>query len=93
MEHRPPQPYREEPERTDHRSRHAPRHQAPSQTAHWTRTLGALAPLVIGEVVKDPEKKWRFIRIASVALAVLNEGSYAYRVNQERREREAGVER
>ncbi len=59
----------------------------------WTRTLGALAPLIIGEVVKDQEKRWRFIRIASVALAVLNEGTYAYRVKQERHERHANERR
>jgi type IV secretory pathway TrbF-like protein len=49
--------------------------------------------LVIGELVQDPAKKWRFIRVASVALAVLNEGSFAYRVHQERKEREDDQER
>jgi len=39
-------------------------------------------------LVKEPEKKWRFIRDASVALAVINEASYAYQVQQERRERD-----
>ena len=84
MEPRAAQPHHEYEQRESHQSRHHP----PSAVGHWTRTLGALTPLVIGELVKDPEKKWRFIRIASVALAVLNEGSYAYRVQQERRERD-----
>jgi hypothetical protein len=58
-----------------------------SPVGHWTRTVGALVPLVIGELVKEPEKKWRFIRIATVALAVINEAHYAHRVQQKRRER------
>ena len=45
-------------------------------------------PLVIGEVVKEPDKKWRFIRIASVAMAAINEASYAYQVQKERKERD-----
>jgi hypothetical protein len=47
-----------------------------------------LVPLVVGEVVKEPDKRWRFIRIASVAMAVINEASYAYQVQKERDERE-----
>jgi hypothetical protein len=70
-----------------------PRHRPPSAIGHWTRTLGALVPLVIGELVEDPKKKWRFIRVASVALAVINEASYAYAVQQDRRDREARRER
>lgn len=35
--------------------------------------LTTLAPLVIGELVKDPEKRWRYIRIASVIGAALGE--------------------
>jgi hypothetical protein len=84
MEPRAPQPHHEDERREPHHPRHSP----PSAVGHWTRTLGALAPLVIGELVKDPEKKWRFIRVASVALAILNEGTYAYRVQQERNERQ-----
>ena len=82
MYQRPAQPNEDDRER--HRSR--PHHSAPSPVGHWTRTVGALVPLVIGELVKEPEKRWRFIRIASVALAVINEGAYAYRVQQQRRD-------
>jgi len=64
------------------------RYPRPSAVGHWTRTIGALVPLVIGEVVKDPEKRWRFIRVASVALAVISEGTYAYRVREQRRDSE-----
>lgn len=55
-----------------------------SGAGHWLRTAGVLAPLVIGEVVKDPDQRWRFIRISSVALALISEGLYAHKVQQER---------
>ena len=69
------------------RKRHHERHHS-GGAGHWVRTVGALAPLVIGELVKDPEQKWRFIRITSVLLAVASEGSYAHRLHKERQERE-----
>lgn len=61
--------------------------------AHVVKTAGILAPLIIGEVVKDTEKRWRWIRISSVATALLAEGLYTQRVQRERREREARQER
>jgi hypothetical protein len=67
--------------------RHHESHIHPTGMNHWVRTVGALAPLVIGELVKDPERKWRFIRITSVLLAVASEASYAHRIHQERNER------
>jgi hypothetical protein len=88
MEPRPPQPHdRDYPDKELPYPRHD-RHRPPSPVGHWTRTIGALLPLVIGELVKEPEKKWRFIRVASVAMAVINEASYAYQVQKERTERE-----
>lgn len=69
------------------RKRHHDQHHY-TGAGHWVRTVGALAPLVIGELVKDPERKWRFIRITSVLLAVASEASYAHRINKER-ERDA----
>src|ERR1700689_2636400 len=59
---------------------------------HWIREAGILAPLVISEFVKDPGKQWRYIRIASVATALLSEGMWTAKVHREReaaREREA----
>jgi hypothetical protein len=58
----------------------------PSEIGHWVRTAGILAPLIIGELVKDPDKKWRFIRITSVAMALVSEGLHAHRIQRERRE-------
>lgn len=50
---------------------------------------GILSPLIIGELVKDADKRWRWIRIASVSTALLSEGMYAHRVQREREERAA----
>jgi hypothetical protein len=45
---------------------------------HLLRTGGILAPLIIGEFVKDPDKKWKAIRLSAVATAVISEAMYAY---------------
>jgi hypothetical protein len=49
---------------------------------------GILSPLIIGELVKDADKRWRWIRIASVSTALLTEGMYAHRVSQRRAEQQ-----
>jgi hypothetical protein len=76
-----------------HEYRRPPSYTPPSEIGHWVRTAGILAPLIIGEVVKDPDKKWRFIRITSVAVALISEGLHARRIQHERREREAQCRR
>lgn len=67
------------------RERH---HSIGGGAGHWVRTIGVLAPLIIGEVVKNPDQRWRFIRITSVAMALISEGLYAHKVQQQKRERE-----
>jgi hypothetical protein len=57
-------------------------------TGHWVRTAGLLAPLVISEFIKDPEQKWRVIRIASVATALISEGMYTHKIRKEREARQ-----
>jgi hypothetical protein len=47
---------------------------------HWIKTAGILAPLVIGELVKNPDQRWRWIRISAVATALVSEGMWAYRL-------------
>jgi hypothetical protein len=42
-------------------------------TGNWIKTARILAPLVIGEFIKDPEKKWRVVRIATVATTLVSE--------------------
>jgi bacteriorhodopsin len=61
--------------------------------AHWVKMAGIMAPLLIGEVVKDAEKKWRWIRISSVATALLAEGLYTRRIHRERQQRHEERER
>ena len=58
---------------------------------HWIREAGILAPLVISECVKDADRRWRYIRMASVVTALFSEGLYTARIHRERqvaRERE-----
>jgi hypothetical protein len=67
-------------------------HTSLGAAGHWVREAGILAPLIISEFVKDPGKQWRYIRIASVATALLSEGMWTAKVHREReaaREREA----
>jgi hypothetical protein len=53
---------------------------------HVLRTAGILAPLIIGEFVKDADKRWRWTRIASVATALVSESMWAAKVHREREE-------
>ncbi len=53
---------------------------------HWIKTAGILAPLVIGEFVKDAEQRWRYIRLASVATALISEGLWTNKIHNERKE-------
>ena len=62
-------------------------HTSIGASSHWIRTAGLLAPLLIGELVEDPNKRWRWIRIASVTTALLSEGMYTHKINEERKER------
>ena len=48
---------------------------------------GILSPLIIGELVKDSDKRWRWIRISSLATALISEGLYQYREQQRREQR------
>jgi len=60
------------------------------EIGQWVRRAGILAPLIIGEFVKDPDRKWRFIRITSVAAAILSEGLHSHKAYRDKeRDREA----
>jgi len=48
-----------------------------------------LAPLAVGELVKDPDKRWRWIRICSLVGAGASEILWAVREHRRREEREA----
>jgi hypothetical protein len=56
---------------------------------HIVYTAGALAPLVIGELVEDPNKRWRLMRLVSVGTALAYETIHVVREEQRRKEQEA----
>ena len=57
-------------------------------SGHWIHMLGLLAPLVIGEVIKQPEKRWRAVRISALVTAAASEMFWRQRVRE--RDREEG---
>ena len=77
-------------EKEHHRRTHRKQAAVEGEIGHWVRTAGILAPLIIGEFVKDLDRKWRFVRIASVSAAILSEGLHSHKAYREReRDREA----
>jgi hypothetical protein len=79
------------PRAAERQAFHRP-HTSLGAAGHWLREAGILAPLIISEVVKDGEKRWRLIRIASIGTALLSEGMWTAKVHKEReiaRQREA----
>ena len=53
--------------------------------AHYIREAGILAPFVIGELVEDPGKQWRWIKLASLITAVLSQGMWTAKIHAERK--------
>jgi hypothetical protein len=51
---------------------------------HWIHLGAVAAPLVIGEVIKDPDQRWRALRLASVGAALASEAVWTYRLMKER---------
>lgn len=56
---------------------------------HWIHMAGLFAPVVIGEVIKDADKRWRYVRLASVGTALAYEALYTIREQKRREELEA----
>ena len=46
------------------------------------------APLIIGELIQDTEKKWRAMRLVPVIGAIASEGIWTYRLSQDRHREE-----
>jgi hypothetical protein len=77
-------------EKEHHRRTHRKQAAVEGEIGHWVRTAGILSPLIIGEFVKDPARKWRFVKIISVTAAILSEGLHSHKAYREReRNREA----
>ncbi len=82
--HTSPRPAHGAPARGDRQPYHKP-HSPIGAAGHWIKTAGILAPLVIGEFVKDAEQRWRYIRLASVATALISEGLWTIKIHNERK--------
>lgn len=46
------------------------------------------APLIIGEVIQDSDKRWRAMRLVPVIGAIASEGIWTYRLAQDRKREE-----
>lgn len=80
-----PQPYQPHENLPPARSRQEFHHSNVTMgVSHLLKLAGALSPLLILEFVKEPTKAHRWIRIASIGTAGLNETLWAMRVNKSR---------
>ena len=74
---------------------HRPRN-LPGVAGHWIHLGAVLSPLVIGEMIKDPDKRWRWIRLSTAVAAVASEALWTHRLLKNRareQERDADVQR
>jgi hypothetical protein len=55
---------------------------------HWVKTFGILSPLLIHEMIKDPDQRWRWIRISAVATALVSQMMWSDRISKERDQRQ-----
>jgi len=52
---------------------------------HWIHFASVAAPLIIPELVKDPEKRWRALRLASLGAAIASEAVWTHKLAQDRK--------
>jgi hypothetical protein len=52
---------------------------------HWLHLLTVAAPLVIGEVFKDADKRWKAMRAVGVGTAIASEAIWTYRISQDKK--------
>jgi hypothetical protein len=74
------------PKHDGHRQSFHKPHTSLGATGHWVRTAGMLAPVVIGELIEDPAKRWRAIRLAAVATTLVSEAMWTHKIRKERQE-------
>jgi hypothetical protein len=55
---------------------------------HWIHLLSVAAPLIIPEVIEDPDKRWRAMRLASVGAALASEAVWTHKLSQDRKREE-----
>lgn len=66
--------------------RHA--HTSLGATGHLLHIGMVAAPLVIGEVIHDPEKRWRAMRIVPVLGALASEALWTMKISHDRQREE-----
>ena len=67
-------------------------HNSLGAAGHWIHLLTVAAPLVIAEAIKDPDKKWRALRLASVGGAVLSEAAWTLKIAHDKKKNEEARE-
>lgn len=63
-------------------------HAYPAHHRSVTHLLTVLTPLIIGELIHDANKRWRWVRIGSLATAVAGELELCWQDRVRQRERE-----
>ena len=53
---------------------------------HWLSMLGILTPMIVGEFIPDPAKKWRVVRMVTVGVVLLKELFWTKKIGREREE-------
>jgi hypothetical protein len=56
---------------------------------HWVGLAGTLAPIVIGEFISDPAKRWRAVKLSAVGTALAYEILHTARELERRKEARA----
>jgi hypothetical protein len=56
---------------------------------HWVGLAGTMAPIIIGELIDDPGKRWKVTRLTAVATAIAYEGVHTVHEVLRRREQKA----
>lgn len=67
---------------------HNPRTSYGGAAGHFIHLGMVTAPLVIGEVFKDPEQRWRALRFVPIAGAIAGEIAWTLHVKNERQKAE-----
>jgi hypothetical protein len=78
--HRQPAIYPDIPAR---QAFHRPRG-LPGVAGHWIHLGAVLSPLIIGEMIPDPDKRWRAIRLSTAVAAVASEALWTHRLLKKR---------
>jgi hypothetical protein len=57
-----------------------------SAGGHWLTMAGIVLPMVVGEFIPDPTKKWRAVRLVTVGVILLKELFWSKKIGREREE-------